>query len=303
MALSNMTASVLDRLRNQAKQTDLPFQLVLQLFAQEEFLRKLSQSKHNEKFVLKGGMFIYTLTAYESRPTRDVDLMVRGLSNDLEALGKAVREICAVGTGNGYITIEVLKVARIGRRKEYPGAAVSMLARIGTVRIPFSVDIAVDDAVVPAPEKRMIATRLAGFTAPEIYTYSLESVVAEKLDAILERMSGTSRMKDFFDIYYLSETFDFDGAVLKEAIETTTEHRHRNTPAEAFDDIKGFTGNDYLLRQWSNFEPARQASLGFNAVIGRLAGFLEPVYAAVLQGETFDRHWDNVQARWLAARS
>ncbi|NMN02084.1 nucleotidyl transferase AbiEii/AbiGii toxin family protein [Bifidobacterium panos] len=298
MALSNITASVLDRLRNQAKQTDLPFQLVLQLFAQEEFLRKLSQSKHNEKFVLKGGMFIYTLTAYESRPTRDVDLMVRGLNNDLEALGKVVREICAVDTGNGYIVIEVLKVARIGRRKEYPGAAVSLIARIGKVKVPFSVDIAVDDAVVPAPEKRMIATRLPGFTAPEIYTYSLESVVAEKLDAILERMSGTSRMKDFFDIYYLSETFDFDGAVLKEAIKTTTEHRHRNTPAEAFNDIKDFTGNDYLLRQWSNYEPARQASLGFDAVIRRLIVFLEPVYAAVLRGEIFDRHWDNVQARW-----
>lgn len=303
MALSNVTASVLDRLRNQAKQVDLPFQLVLQLFAQEEFLRKLSQSDYSEKFVLKGGMFIYTLTAYESRPTRDVDLMVRGLNNDLEALEKVVREICAVDTGNGYIAIEVLKVARIGRRKEYPGAAVSMLARIGKVRVPFSLDIAVDDAVVPAPEKRMIATRLAGFAVPEIYTYSLESVVAEKLDAILERMSGTSRMKDFFDIYYLSETFDFDGAVLKEAIKTTTEHRRRNTPAEAFDDIKDFTENDYLLRQWSNYEPARQSSLAFETVIRRLIVFLEPVYAAVLQGETFDQHWDSAQTRWAVSHS
>lgn len=105
MAITNIEKSVLDRLKNQSKEADLPFQVVLQLFAQEEFLRKLSLSKYNDKFVLKGGMFIYTLTNYESRPTRDVDLLLRNISGEISVIENITQEICTIKTGNDFINI------------------------------------------------------------------------------------------------------------------------------------------------------------------------------------------------------
>ena len=87
--------------------------------------------------------------------------------------------------------------------------------------IPFLIDIGIDDVIVPNPIKRSIVTRLPDFTSPEVYTYSLESTIAEKFDAILQRMAGTSSMKDFYDIYYLSGIFDFEGKILIEAVKST----------------------------------------------------------------------------------
>lgn len=131
-------------------------------------------------------MFIYTLTNYESRPTKDVDFILRNLNSELDNIRAVVAEICDVNTRNDFIKIDVTKVKRIGVDKEYPGARVSLTASIDNVRIPFSIDIGIDDIVIPLPLKQTIKPRLNGFTSPEIYTYTLESTIAEKLDAILQ---------------------------------------------------------------------------------------------------------------------
>ena len=201
MALKNIAASVLARLKNQSKEEGISFQLVLQLFAQEEFLRKLSVSRYSDNLILKGGMFIYTLTEFDSRPTRDIDFMIRELQGSLENIRQTMECICNVSTGNDFIKLEVLDTEPITVDKKYPGVKTMLIGRIEKVRIPFSIDIGIDDVIVPIPVKRTIVTRLSGFVSPEVFTYSLESTIAEKFDAILQRMSGTSRMKDFYDIY------------------------------------------------------------------------------------------------------
>ena len=103
MAVKNMAASILTRLKNQSKQEKIPFQLILQLFAQEEFLRKLSRSTYVNHLILKGGMFIYTLTEFDSRPTRDIDFLLRNLHGSLTNIEQSMRDICNVVTGNSYI--------------------------------------------------------------------------------------------------------------------------------------------------------------------------------------------------------
>ena len=108
------------------------------------------------------------------------------------------------------------------------------MGRINNIRVPFSVDVGIDDIIVPEPLVRSLSTRLEGFEPPEIYTYSLESTISEKFDAILQRMETTSRMKDFFDIYYLSSVFDFSGRTLKEAVLLTARHRGRILESDAF---------------------------------------------------------------------
>ena len=110
MAVKNMAASVLTRLKNQSKVEGVSFQMVLQLFVQEEFLRRLSVSKYVENLILKGGMFIYMLTEFNSRPTRDIDFLLRNLQGSLENIEYMMRDICSISSGNDFITLEVLEV-------------------------------------------------------------------------------------------------------------------------------------------------------------------------------------------------
>lgn len=299
MAIKNMAASVLTRLKNQSKEEGLPFQMVLQLFAQEEFLRKLSLSQYADNLILKGGMFIYTLTEFDSRPTRDIDFLIKNLHGSLENIEHTMRDICNISTGNDFITIEVLGTETISVDKKYPGVKTSFMGSIGKVRIPFSIDVGIDDVIVPDPIKRMIITRLPDFVSPEVYTYSLESTIAEKFDAILQRMAGTSRMKDFYDIYYLSGIFDFEGEILIEAVKSTLVHRNRELPDDVFAEIEDFKNSDALNTQWKAFDPVKESGLLFDDALDRLIAFLEPIYQNILRKTDFDKRWSCENKMWM----
>lgn len=299
MAIKNMATSVLTRLKAQAKQEGIPFQTALQLFAQEEFLRRLAVSRYSENMILKGGMFIYILTEFDSRPTRDIDFMIRSLHGDLNNIQEVMEEICNINTGNDFITLEILGTEQINIEKKYPGVKTSFMGHINNVRIPFSIDVGIDDVIVPNPKKRKIITRLPDFEAPNVYTYSLESTIAEKFDAILQRMEGTSRMKDFYDIYYLSGIFDFDGEVLSKAIKATLEHRNRALPEDVFSEIAGFVDSEFLNTRWKAFEPAKVVGLEFKSTLNRIDEFLKPVYEAVRVNVIFERQWSCNDKKWM----
>lgn len=171
-------------------------------FFQEEFLKKLARLHYAENFILKGGLFIYTLTNFRSRATVDVDFA----------------EILSVSTGNEFMFFKAEKAKHISLQRSYHGISMQITGYIKNMRVPFHVDIGVGDIIVPKAEKRSIQTQLEGYTKPEVFTYSLESTIAEKFDAILQRFELTGRMKDFYDIYYLSRKFDFEGLKLQTAI-------------------------------------------------------------------------------------
>ena len=299
MAMKDIAASILARLKNQAKETGLSYQMCLQLFCQEEFLRKLSLSQYKSNFVLKGGLFIYTLTEFQSRATQDIDFLMRQLSNDIEKVKGIIEEISQVPTANDYVTIEVLNAEKITPDKEYQGVSIKFVGRIKQVKIPFSIDIGMDDVIVPKAVKRCIKTRLTDFEEPEVYTYSLESTIAEKFDAILKRMEATSRMKDFFDIYYLSSMFDFDGRKLQEAIWQTVQHRGTVYEANSFDRISAFGDNAFLSAQWTRFQPSMQVQLPeFASILYRLKEFLQPVFEASIHEREFFMDWSAEQKKW-----
>lgn len=299
MVVRNQAASALARLKNQAKTEGISYQMCLQLFFQEEFLRRLSHSKYRENLVLKGGMFIYTLTAFDSRPTRDMDFLMRSLSNDLEHIQTVMNEICALPTENDYILLKVTGTEQITLEKKYPGVKIKFMWYINNVKVPFSVDLGIDDVIVPDAMVRRLSTRLEGFEAPEIFTYSLESTISEKFDAIIQRMEMTSRMKDFFDIYYLSSVFDFSGSTLKEAVLQTVRHRGRILEQNTFTRIRGFADDSFMKTQWIRFEPAKEAGLGFPEVLYQLDQFLRPIYDSILSGEEFDYQWSCSQKAWV----
>ena len=183
--MADIAASVLARLKNKAAESGRSYQLCLQLFCQEEFLRRLEKSKYAENLVLKGGLFLYSLTDFDSRVTVDVDFLLRQIPNTPEQLRGILEEIIAVHTGNDFVIFEIKDVAPIAVAKKYAGIGASIIARIKNTRTPFSIDFGVGDVIVPKQEKRRIPTQLPEFESPMVNTYSVETTIAEKLDAIL----------------------------------------------------------------------------------------------------------------------
>lgn len=298
--MKDVAASVLSRLKNQARGSKLSYQMCLQLFCQEEFLRRLSLSSYNSNFVLKGGLFIYTLTDFQSRATQDIDFLMRRLSNNLDNVKKIMEDIISIPTGNEYIDIRILEFGEITPDKDYHGVNIKLCGYIKNIRVPFTIDIGIDDVVVPDIIMRSLKTQLDDFAKPEVFTYSLESTIAEKFDAILNRMEGSSRMKDFFDIYYLSSMFDFDGQKLHEAIIQTLHHRGTQYESDSFQRISRFAENSFLVSQWERYKPLIQMDLPlFNCIVERLILFLEPICNIdVYEGE-FLKKWSSKQGCWI----
>ncbi len=297
--MADMGASVLARLKNKAAESSRSYQLCLQLFCQEEFLRKVEKSKYVDNLVLKGGLFLYSLTNFDSRVTVDVDFLLQKQPNAPEHLQEMLKEIIAVDTGNDFITFEIQSVAPIAVAKKYSGIGASVVAKIKNTRTPFSIDFGVGDVIVPHQKKRSIATQLSGFRAPEVNTYSIETTVAEKLDAILSLMEFSSRMKDYYDLYYLANKFDFDGAVLTEALRETFANRNRQFTAEQFEQIIAFDTDDGMQKKWKAFTKKTGIKAeDLRTVLDVISVFLfEPCIAAIEKRE-YSMQWSTANLMW-----
>ncbi len=298
--MADMAASVLAKLKNKAAATGRSHQLCMQLFCQEEFLRRLEKSKYAENFVLKGGLFVYAVTDFDSRVTVDVDFLLRKIPNTPEQVKAVLEEIIAVPTENNFVTFEIKSVGPIAVTKKYAGIGATMVAKIKNTRTPFSIDIGVGDVIVPKQEKRKIPTQLEGFDAPVINTYSLETTVAEKLDAILNLMEFSSRMKDYYDIYYLANKFDFDGAVLTEALKKTFANRAHSFTVAQFEQILTFGNDDAMQKKWRAF--CRKTDIktdDYSTVLKTIKFFLEMPFTAAVAGDTFKETWSASAGSWI----
>jgi predicted nucleotidyltransferase component of viral defense system len=297
--MADIAASVLARLKNKAANSGRSYQLCLQLFCQEEFLRRLEKSKYAENLVLKGGLFLYSLTDFDSRVTADVDFLLRKMPNTPEQLQAILEGIIATQTGNDFITFEIKNVAPIAVAKKYAGIGASLVARIKNTKTPFGIDFGVGDIIVPRQEKRKIPTQLDGFEAPTVNTYSLETTVAEKLDAILSLMEFSSRMKDYYDLYYLANKFDFNGATLTEALKKTFENRGHKFTVEQFEQVMAFGSDDAMQKKWKAFcRKINTKTDDFDTVLRTIKVFLTKPYAAVLKGKEFTEYWSTQNNDW-----
>lgn len=297
--MADIAASVLTRLKNKAQASGRSYQLCLQLFCQEEFLRRLEKSKYAENFVLKGGLFIYSLTEFDSRVTVDVDFLLRQMPNTPEQLRAVLEEIITAPTENEFVTFEITDVAPIAVTKKYAGIGASLVAHIKNTRTPFSIDFGVGDVIVPKQEKRKIPTQLDDFTSPTVNTYSLETTIAEKLDAILDLMEFSSRMKDYYDIYYLANKFDFDGKVLTEALKKTFENRGHAFTIEQFEQVMAFAENDAMQKKWKAFcRKIDTKTDDFNTVLKTIKEFLIEPFIAMVENKEFEEKWTALESKW-----
>ncbi len=295
----DMGASVLARLKNKAAESGRSYQLCLQLFCQEEFLRRLEKSKYAEKLVLKGGLFIYSITDFDSRITVDVDFLLRQMPNTPAELKAILKEIIAVDTGNDFVTFELGEPVPIAVQKKYAGVGASIVAHIKNTRTSFSLDFGVGDVIVPKQEKRKIPTQLGGFASPIVNTYSIETTVAEKLDAILSLMEFSSRMKDYYDIYYLANKFDFEGEILVEALYKTFMNRKHTFSAEQFEQVISFAEDTAMQKKWKAFiRKIGTKTDDFDTVLSTIKSFLFEPFTAAIGKRDYAKRWSASEKIW-----
>lgn len=168
------------------------------------------------------------------------------------------------------------------------------------MRVPFNVDIGVGDIIVPPrAEERTINTQLPDFEAPVIKTYSLESTIAEKFDAILQRFELTGRMKDFYDIYHLSRAFDFEGAKLQAAIFETLQRRGTPYDRDSFKRVMALADDEDMQKRWKFFlKTIKDNTLEFSVVIAEIQTFLEPVFDAIANEDEWQNIWKSNAKKW-----
>ena len=228
--VTNLAASVRQRLANLARQRNEDFGLLLTKYALERLLFRISQSEYQKIFVLKGALLFELWTEQAHRPTRDADFLSNG-DNDPSRFETIFKEICALTVDEDGLQFDQasVKAQRIKEDADYEGVRVTFLSYLERARIPMQIDIGFGDTITPAPVETSFPTILNG-PAPLLLAYPKETVVAEKFEAMVKLGMANSRMKDFHDLRTLSELFPFDGELLAEAIVRTFERRKTPLP-------------------------------------------------------------------------
>lgn len=291
--------SVIAKLKNKSMRTGKSLQLYLQLLCQEEFLRRVSLSEFKNQLILKGGLFIYTLTNFEGRSTIDMDFLLRNLDNSEENIHMITQNILNIETGNTFISYDVVGYEKIAMERKYSGISVHMIGKIGNTKTPIYVDFGVGDVIVPGSELRMIRSQLDGFDEIEINTYSIDSTIAEKFDAIIQRYELTSRMKDFYDITYLASMFEFDGTQLFQAISETLKNRGTTYDSDSFDRIMNLKNNAVIKIRWQSFlRKQKLEQFEFEEVLNDLQIFLQEITDNLINQKSIDKKWDPKEFKW-----
>ena len=293
----DLAASIKARLLNEAKRRDEEFQLFLVRYVCERFLYRLGASELRDRLILKGAGLLSLWMSDPYRATRDVDLLARG-GGDESAVRASMETICRVPCPEDALVfdLERLSVAPIRQGQEYAGQRAVLFVYLGKARIRLQVDFGLGDALSKPAEEAQLPTLLDGVPAPVVRAYARVTTVAEKLEAMVRLGRGNSRMKDFHDLWALSEMFTFDGTELRDAMVACFERRGTRwtqtvpdalTPDFYADPDVQARWQGYLRRgQFRTLPPVNPDQVG-----ERLRAFLGPVRDSILAGERFEIRW------------
>lgn len=292
--LRNVAASVRHRLTTAAKVSGRPFQEVLQYFAMERFLCRLSLSSHAERFVLKGALMFTVWGAPASRPTRDIDLL-GSMNNSVTSVVPLFRDVCqqAVEPDGLVYPVDSLAGQVIKENADYSGVRVTFQALLENARVPMQIDVGFGDVVVPKAVLTDYPTIL-DHAAPRLLAYPRETVVAEKFEAMVKLGQLNSRLKDFFDLWLLSRQYAFDGTTLASAVSQTFQNRRTLINSEPVALTDTFAKDPVKQTQWKGF--LRKSRLDdappqLSDVVEAIGGFLLPLASALSCGRDFSSVW------------
>lgn len=299
--IKNTPASVHQRLLDKAKESSRPFNELLQYFAIERFIYRLSKSPHADRFILKGALMFPAWSGSTSRPTMDIDLLGK-IDNKLEVIVSVMKNVCRmdVEADGMSFNAETLTASRITEDADYKGVRIRIQGSLGKARVSLQIDIGFGDVIVPGPGRVAYPT-LLDFPAPELNGYTMESTIAEKFQTMVKLDVLNSRMKDFYDIWMLSRMFDFRGETLAEAIRATFEQRGTRLDAVPVLFRAIVREDEGKQIQWRGFirkTKLTEAPEDFKEVVDRLADFLSPIVGALEKGKSFGKEW-KAPGPWL----
>ena len=294
---SNVADSIKARLLNEARGVGTEFELFLVRYACERFLYRLGESAVRDRCILKGATLLALWMKEPYRATRDIDLLAFGESDE-ETVGTIIKAVCSVPCQEDGITfdLETLRVSPIRDNQRYQGQRANLRARLGTARIAVQVDFGFGNAVTPIVDEERLPTLIGGVPPPMVRTYPRVATIAEKFETMVQLGTRNSRMKDFYDIWALSETFEFDGAALREAVERCFDRRgtawSQTVPAAL---TPAFYSEAGLLGRWRAYGQDGQLlsspPSAFVDIGTRLQLFMAPVRESILSGQPFEMHW------------
>ena len=290
----NLPASIHQRLLNKARQSGRAFNELLQYYAIERLLYRLSISEYSELFTLKGALMFNAWGLTNLRPTRDIDLLGHTQST-VDAVLKIFQDLSKLEAEPDGLEFDPVHVQseRIKEDADYEGIRITMTARLGKTRLTIQIDIGFADVITPAPERLDYPTIL-DFPVPHLFGYPPETVIAEKFQAMTVLGMANSRMKDFYDIWMLITNFEFDGMVIQTAIERTFQNRSTELPDEThivFSDEFAENKRD----QWIAFSRKlrEEKMIVMDQIIATMRGFFFPVLHASQQGMVHQKKWKN----------
>lgn len=274
----NLAESIRQRLKNLSEERNRPFDEILRYYAIERFLYRLSISQYAEKFFLKGGLMLKVWDSMDHRATMDIDLLAM-TSNQVENLRRIITEVCVIICEEDAITFDtknlILRNTQTGG--DYNGISTSFSAKLFTTKMPILIDIGFNDMVVPMPQKIHYPT-LLDMPEPELLGYTLETVIAEKLESIVKLALVNTRMKDFFDLWTIMRHHEINPARLGVAI--TQVFTNRKTPLKrpiAF--TPAFFATKETQQRWNNFlSVMSKEQVSFEDVINELAKKLKAFF-------------------------
>lgn len=279
---------LLDKLNLIAKERQVLPDKIRQHYAMERFLYRLSLSSHADKFCLKGGMLMLGMGSAPARNTLDIDLLGR-LSNNPETVANVFREIIHTrpGVQDGVSYSDAVKTEEITKDALYVGVRVSFSANVGGKECPMKIDIGFSDEVYPEPGELSYPPILPEFPAAKIKCYTLESIVAEKWQAMIQLGARNSRMKDFYDLWFLSREYKFQARSLREAIMRTL--TRRGTAPELYEHLHDVVFRNALQAEWAAYisklkagvyhrkPPVTLPSKNFDEVMDEILAWLSPI--------------------------
>ena len=282
--IKNYGKSIRARLLNVAKQEEVSYQTILTRYFQERLLYRISQTRYRENFYLKGGALMYAYERFAARPTLDIDFLGTHISNDGKRIAEAFREICAVDCKEDGVLFACDKIVtqNITEFKDYHGVRLSIPVAMDTIAQVLTMDIGFGDIVTPHPVSLDYPLLLEGLPEASILAYSTETVIAEKMHAIIDLADQSSRMKDYYDIYHLLTSFQYDASILQDAINHTFENRHKPYNADTMFFREDFPNNPQMEVRWTAFlrKAVINSALSFPEVVRCLQDTLRPYWTA-----------------------
>ncbi|WP_370847951.1 nucleotidyl transferase AbiEii/AbiGii toxin family protein [Phocaeicola coprophilus] len=278
----NYGKSIRTKLLNVAKKENIFYQTILTRYFQERLLYRMSQTRYRNNFYLKGGALMYAYERFAARPTLDIDFLGNNISNEGTSIIAAFKEICSVPFEEDGVIFDVehITAQNITEFKDYHGIRLSIPVKMDSIAQVLTMDIGFGDVITPSPVNLDFPILLEHLPCANILAYSLETVIAEKMHAIIDLADQSSRMKDYYDLHRILKEEKYDPEVLQEAIIRTFENRHTPYDENTMFFRKDFGINQQMEARWKAFmrKITKVTDLSFSEVVGFIQETLRPYW-------------------------